>query len=217
MPPLPSIAGVIRYKHNYVNEDASAYMIRYFSYTGSGPVDTGEIDSFLNSSVMNVDIFAPFVGAGIGSCHGALTTGEDLSSDTGAEYSVTQDWVGTNTGTAMPSSAAVCVSETILRRYRGGHPRTYMMVGSASDYASSSIKMWQPSFLSNIQSGWDDFLADFPYTIGSRTWNPVNVSYWETVGGDRVLRTTPVVDDIVGFIARDRVCSQRRRLGKIGG
>lgn len=217
MPPLPTIPGVVRYKHNYVNEDASAYMIRYFSYTGSGAIDSGELEAFLDETVMNVDIFAPFVGASIGSEHGALTTLEDLSSDTGAEYSMTQDWTGTNTGTALPASAAVCVSEEITRRYRGGHPRTYMMVGSASDYATSSIKMWQAAFLSNIQAGWDAWMADFPFTVGSRTWNPVNVSYWETVAGERVLRATPQVDLITSMIARDRVCSQRRRLGKIGG
>lgn len=217
MPPLPNIAGVVRRKHAYHKFDADAMVIDYWAYTGADPVDETEINAFINETVMNVDIFAPWVGASTADESGGLTVVEDLSSDTGAVYTLEQNWVGTNTGEAVPASAAVCVSETISRRYRGGHPRKYMMTGSASDYATSSIKMWQASFITNIQSGFNDFLADFPFTTGSRTWTPVSVSYWETVGGVRTLRPTPLVDLITGYIVRDRVCSQRRRLGKIGG
>jgi hypothetical protein len=92
-----------------------------------------------------------------------------------------------------------------------------MMVGTASDFLTGSTKFWQAAFLANVQAGWTAFLAAFPLTIGSRTYNPVNVSYWETVAGVRTLRTTPVVDLIVGYLVRERVCSQRRRLGKVNG
>ncbi len=43
------------------------------------------------------------------------------------------------------------------------------------------------------------------------------MSYYETVGGVRTVRPTPLVDPILVDIAKVRVCSQRRRLGRVGG
>jgi hypothetical protein len=91
-----------------------------------------------------------------------------------------------------------------------------MMVGGDGDLASGSSKFWQASFLANIQTGFNTFIGLFPHVLPFGTINPVNVSYYETVGGVKTVRPTPLVDVITGYIAKDRVCSQRRRLGKIG-
>ena len=62
--------------------------------------------------------------------HGTITLTDvqcvDLSSDTGFDAVATGNNVGTATGTALSSNAAICWSWKISRRYRGGHPRTYI-------------------------------------------------------------------------------------------
>jgi hypothetical protein len=217
MPPLPSPGQVVKLEYNYASDDAVATNIFHFAYSGAGSLSIGELAAFNSSTEIATNISAPYIGASLAATHGIDSFITDLSTDVGVTGVLAYDWVGTNTGSPMPASAAVCVSHEILRRYRGGHPRTYMMVGSASDYGVSSIKDWQTSFITNIQTGWSDFLAGFPLTISARTWTPVNVSYYETVGGVKTVRPTPLVDLIVAHVTRTRICSQRRRLGKIGG
>lgn len=214
---MPSPGQVVRLDFRYTSDDAAATNVMYFGYTGAGAVSLAELTDFIESSAMVDDLPAAYVGACNTGTVGVTSTATDLSSETGAVFEHILGWTGGNTGEALPASAAVCVSDTILRRYRGGHPRTYMLCGTAGDFVSGSVKDWQAEFLVNIQNDWNSFMADFPLTIGARTWTPVNVSFWETVGGVRTLRATPLVDLIVGKVARSRICSQRRRLGKVGG
>lgn len=216
MPALPSPGNVVKYEYNYGKDDVQATNIFYFSYTGASGLSLSELEAFAVSTQMG-DIAAPYVGASTTDQVSMESKMTDLSSDVGPTYSFTPGWTGTNMGENIPANAAVVVSHEILRRYRGGHPRTYMMAGTAGDFVSGSIRNWQASFLSNIQAGFSAFAADFPFTLGARTWQWVNVSYWETVGGVRTLRTTPLVDVVISAVARDRICTQRRRLGKVGG
>lgn len=217
MAPVPSPGQVVRLDWNYSTDGALATNVMYFSYSGAGALSPAELTAFATSSAMTSDLEAPYVGAAPGYTQGQPSKFQDLISDMGAVVEHTDSWSGTNTGSALPTSASVLVSDEILRHYRGGHPRTYMMVGLASDIAIANNTQWQTTFLANIQAGWTAFMADFPLSIGSRTYNPVNVSFWETVAGVKTLRATPLVDLITSKIVRTRVCSQRRRLGKVGG
>ena len=92
-----------------------------------------------------------------------------------------------------------------------------MMCGSSTVLLGSSVKDWQAAFLTNIQNGFNTFMGLFPYNAAFATWNPVSVSYYETVGGVKTVRTTPLVDLIIGKTVRERISSQRRRLGRVGG
>jgi len=217
MPPLPSPGNVVKVVASWHLEDAHAENILYFQYSGAPGLSTAELTSFLTSGAMAGDLLAPFVGASVATVVFDGYVATDLSTPTGVVVGQTFSFTGTNTGNPLSASQAVCVSHEIARRYRGGHPRTYMMVGSASDFLSGSIKFWQAAFLSNIQNGWTAFVAAFPFTAMGRSWQFVNVSYYETVGGVKTVRPTPLVDPILSTIARERVCNQRRRLGKVGG
>lgn len=216
MPPLPSPGNVVKYEYAYGTDEVTAINILYFQYTGSPGLSSAELEAFAVSTQLG-DLAAPYVGAAVDTVVSKVSKMTDLSSDIGPVYSFTPGWTGTNTGDILSASNAVCVSHEILRRYRGGHPRSYMMVGAAGDFVSGSSRLWQASFLNNIQNGWDTFVEDFPFTLGTRTWQFVNVSYWETIAGVRTLRATPLVDVIVEAVARERICTQRRRLGKVGG
>lgn len=213
MPPLPPV-NVVKLEYAYSNEDASAINVMYFSWTGGTP-SAAQLEGFWDG--IAADLHAPYVGASVDTTHGTTQTLTDLSSDTGATYVGEDTWTGTLTGDVVSANNAVVVSHEINRRYRGGHPRSYLMVGSSSVLAGSSTKDWQATFLNNIQSGFDAFGSLFPYTEGDVTFAPCSVSYWETVAGVRTPRTDPLIDPITSYTVRARVCSQRRRLGRVGG
>jgi hypothetical protein len=215
LPALPSPGTVVKLVLKYHQDDGSAENIQYYSYTTASHASISDLSGLWGH--IATDFLAAYVGSSLAAVVMDSVTLTDLVSSTGAVYSTTPSFTGTNTGSVLPASAAVVVSHTIARRYRGGHPRTYMMVGSASDFATSSVKDWQASFLTNIQNGWNSYQALFPYNAGLGTWNRVNVSYYETVGGVRTVRATPLVDLISADVAKVRVSSQRRRLGKVGG
>ena len=219
MPPLPSPGMVVKMVLQYHQDDGAAENIFHFQYTNPSQATSANMGGLW--AFMETDFLAAYVGASLAAVTMDKVTLTDLSSSSGAEYTTTPSFTGTNTGSVLPASAAVCVQHVIARRYRGGHPRTYMMVGSASDFATSSVKDWQASFLTNIQNGWNSFNALFPFSTAGGIWSRCNVSYYETVivGGvpTRQVRATPLVDTIESDIAKVRVCSQRRRLGKIGG
>lgn len=215
MPALPSPGQVFKTIYKYHADDCIAENINYFSYDGASGISAADLASFFGA--VATDWNAPYVGAASTNTNGDDVQLIDLSSSTGAEDTEVNTWTGTNTGGTLPGSVAVCVSDVISRRYRGGHPRNYMMVGLGNDFESSSMKFWQAGFLTNIQNGWNSFMALFPVTIGAHIIRPVNVSYYETVAGVKTVRPTPLVDVIHEKIARDRVCTQRRRLGRIGG
>lgn len=215
MPALPSPGQVVRCDFRYANEDVSAENIFYFAYDGVGPITILELDSFIAGIV--TDWNAPYVGAALGSCNGTEIHAVDLSSSVGSVVDFANTWAGTNMGLVIPASNSVVVSDTILRRYRGGHPRNYLMVGGAGDFLAGSIKMWQAAFLTNIQNGFNTFNGLFPRSDSGRHWTRVNVSFYETVAGVKTVRAVPLVDTIIDSVVKDRVSSQRRRLGKVGG
>lgn len=215
MPALPSPGQVVKLEYSYTLEDAPATNIFYFRYGGGSAITVAQLED-LDAGLIT-QLQGCYVPAAIAACVGSELKYTDLSIDTGAEYSVSHMWSGTNMGEALPASVAVCVSDSIARRYRGGHPRTYQMVGSAGDFVSGSVRTWQASFLANLQTAWDDFMGLFPLTVDGMVIQPVNVSYYETVGGVKTVRPTPVVDVIYAKICKERICTQRRRLGRVGG
>jgi len=219
MPPLPSVPNVIKIITSSTRSDAPVENIFHMSWSGSTP-NSGGLASFLT------DVWAPAWDTVIiaeGSTD-AVTVGHeaiDLTSPTGASGSITDTASGTRTGDFAPSSAAVLASWEINRRYRGGHPRSYLPFGTAGTYEASSARLWDTSFIADVQTKMNTFLAAVQgHDIGGTEYsNLVNVSYYDKVITPLApfRRVTPVVDTITSVIVRQRICSQRRRLGKVGG
>lgn len=213
MPPLPAVPGVCKILTAGNLYDGEWLNIWHLAYTGDAP-DTGTLVSYLSTYWM------PLWDTWFGDDASTESTTSshimiDLSSDLGAEGSVSDSQAGARTGDVAPVSSAVMGSMEIDRRYRGGHPRKYLPLGTAGTYKSASSKFWDPGFVSAVQGHGETFIAAVAgKTVGSTNFGGlVNVSY-VSAGARRV---TPVVDAIVGITIRDRICSQRRRLGKIGG
>lgn len=209
MPPLPSPGKVIKMTLGGSVEDSDFENIFHIGYTGTAPTST-QLEALQEA----IEAGYEYIYSHNGSTSLTLTSVKlvDLSSDTGAEYETTFSVAGTVDGTVNPANVATVVSWEILRRYRGGHPRIYLMTGSSDTFATGSTRIWQPSYIANIQNDCISYLAAVAAATvtGVGPFFPVNVSYWS----GKELRGTPVVDIIQTAVSRTRVCSQRRRTGK---
>jgi hypothetical protein len=212
MPPLPVVPGVVKMVAAGHNSDANFLNIYHVQYSG-GPPNVSDLTSFHGDILTQIE----YIYIHNGSADLSLDSVEytDLASNVGATTTIAVGTAGTVTGNVLPMSASVVVSHEILRRYRGGHPRTYLPLGTANTLEGSSTKDWQTSFLTNTQNDFEAFrTATAAGVHGSVNWLGLcNVSYID--GG--IQRVTPVVDLVIGSVARPRICSQRRRLGKVGG
>lgn len=149
---------------------------------------------------------------------------EDLSSDTGASGENGSSLAGTRDGGDLPASAAAVINYLISRRYRGGHPKGFWP--SMTDADISTPQLWSDDALGSItESG--QLLINAVIAAawgGAGLVQQVNVSYHEgftsvqnpvTLRWRNIpkVRATPVVDVVTSMAARQRIGSQRRRLG----
>ena len=132
----------------------------------------------------------------------------DLASDTGAVGESAVNLTGTAEDAGAVASACVLTSWSILRRYRGGHPRTYfpaLAVGAQADPGT-----------------WDGgVVADFTSAIGSLNEILGTVSSTDTTLTTQCVvsyvlakayRTTNVTFAVSGGTVSNRIRTQRRWL-----
>lgn len=212
MPPLPVVPNVVKLVVGGTYHDAKWLNIYHVLWSGTAPTA-----SALTAWIGYLSSNAGPLYADEMSVDNELTSWEatDLTTDTGATATVPDSIFGVRTGDFMPAGVAMVASLEISRRYRGGHPRKYLPWGTAGTMASGSTKDWDSGFISDCQTKFTDFLSQLiGGTYGGCNFvDNVSVSY--VTGGAR--RVTAVVDPIISSIIRQRICSQRRRLGKVGG
>lgn len=209
MPALPDVAQVLRITLSGDNEGSEWLNVFHVSYA-STPMTPSDLITVLNDfEIAYKNRFLPLLSVGL-----RLTAGKavDLTSSTApvAEESFT-DSGSVTTGTSLPASAAAGISWVISRRYRGGHPRTYIPGLTSADLQSGTTNTLAATFQGNLQSAAGSFLADIEAIgVGGRTYVPVCVHYFR----HGALLTPPLVDNITGAAVHPRMDSQRRRLGK---
>lgn len=193
----------------------------HFTYTG-GPPSAADCLSIGNA-----------VSAAVGSHLVSLLSSSyelfevevtDLSSSTGAQNTSTTAQVGTRAGAPGPASLCALMDHHILRRYRGGKPRTYLPFGVDGDITNE--RTWATAFATAMATGWSGFIAACLAITGGTTAiaNFVQVSYFQsfTAVTDPITGRTkdkpklrvggPVVDVITSSTLRPELGSQRRRL-----
>lgn len=134
----------------------------------------------------------------------------DLSSLTGAVGTNTSAITGTGgaAGT-IPVSACAVVSWKTSLHYRGGHPRTYFPLRTASDFTAG--KTLTTTYTSALASAAAAYLTAFnAITSGSLIITFVMVSYFT----HHSLRSQGTPFAITSSAVHTRLDSQRRRLGK---
>src|SRR5215469_8191851 len=124
-------------------------VIAHFSYTGGPP------------SVADCETIAGNWGGQLGNHINAIYPTDwkvteveciDLTSPTSSTATATISIDGLSTSPASPAQAALLLHKTISRRYRGGHPRTYMP-GPAQDQQLNR-NTWLDTAASQIEGAW---------------------------------------------------------------
>ena len=221
---LPFAPSVIRVKLFYTNQVRTNAILNtlHFRYTGAAATDAEMATLASNIAGYWAATLAADTNTTV-----ALTTVEtrDLSSDMGTLGT----WTGTNAGarsdTINSAQAALLVTYTIPRTYRGGKPKTFLPVGDA--IALLNEGNWESSFVSSVQTKLDTFLADILADASAVTFtDQVNVSYYEppnvlvinpVTGRARTVstqRATAQIDTITTVTCQPQVACQRRRTGR---
>lgn len=133
----------------------------------------------------------------------------DLSSDLGEEGTATGSTAGGLAGAPLPANVCVCWSWKIARRYRGGHPRTYI-AGTHSSQVSNANTLTPGARTAHLAAATALRTAINSIPVIGSTARLVCVHY---VRGKAVL-PVPLVSDVLSAAVDDRLDSQRRRLGR---
>jgi hypothetical protein len=219
MPALPNVPGVVRIglKMSY-GEDIDVVNRFFVSYGGSDPTAT-ELDTF--AGVIGGDWVTNVMGNLVSTLTMESVTCTALYSSSGAEVTVPVAGSGAAGPPGVTAGAACVVSHHIARRYRGGHPRTYLAGGPVS--ALNDPQTWGSVFIGSIQSDFGTWTGNVVAAgwAGAGTLAFVNVSYYfgftnHTYPSGRVRpiptpRLTPLVDLVSGFTVNHKLGSQRRR------
>lgn len=210
MPVLPPVNQVMKFRISGHDGGALFNNLFYFSYAGGTTPTNTQMDILCGNLLSGY-------AAMIGTSRYATTTqseaceGEDLTTTSSAVGSNANVTPGTNPSEPTPAQTCLLVSHTIARRYRGGHPRTYLpgmctaTIQDSQHWTSSTIASQQTLYNSMISN----FLTDISTALGG-TPAYVNVSYFS----GHALRVTPVVDTISGSTLQGELATQRRRVGR---
>lgn len=217
MPPLPPVAGVV--KVALVGTDSGGFPwanIIHVAYSGSPPVAGG---------VQGLgDLAAAGWGTNMSPMQSTGTTFEsatvtDLSSADGATFEVVLAQAGTREGAIIPGSAAFLISYPgTTPRYRGGHPRQYLLAGVQPDLLDEAH--WTDDFVSACQDAWATFIAGITNIVVDSTafGDQVAVSYYttdySTTPHTRVRKTVPSVIVLPTINGNSELASQRGRIGR---
>jgi hypothetical protein len=221
MPALPSFTGGMRVAFKWiVGSDPVALSRIFLTYSGIAPTPADLItlaDVFVTSFTTNLqDKFATTNGL-------EQVEITDLSSPTGAVCeSTTGPVMGTEAGETLPGATCLLILYGLDRRYRGGHPRSYVPAFTHEDLDTE--QSWEPGSLTAFIPAWTDFIESAVGSMwaGGGVPTNVNVSYFEgftpvqnpiTLRWRNVpkVRTTPVVDTIASISANTAPCFQTRR------
>jgi hypothetical protein len=221
MPVPPDHPFVLRTRTFWkLGSDLNAQSRMHFAYTGTAPSDASCVTLATSAYASAVTNLVPLLGTE-SSLAGVEFT--DLTSTSAGTGEHLHDTTGTRSGSDTPAGAAVLMNIQISRRYRGGKPRVYWPLGTASDidtptnWLSGSVS----AFLAGVAQYIDDIIA---LTNAGTTLGPlVNISNYasfNTVGPDLEgrfkyppkLRAVAISPDVfAGISINPRIASQRRR------
>jgi len=218
--PLPPVPQHIKVSITGTTDATDAIpwaVVLYFRYTG-GPPAPADVAALAADIITAWTAWVPPLQNTSIVMRDVVVT--DLSSTSGAEAKVPATVAGTRAGVQQPANVAVLVSYPVVTRYKGGHPRTYLLAGVAGDTLNAS--QWTAAFVTNVTTDWRSFLtAVIGSTSGTTTIAALSaVRYYgkflPNSGPPRYRLTTPVASDLVVNQATVDVemASQRRRIGR---
>jgi hypothetical protein len=207
MAPLPNVPGVVRVSLEGIATSRNWANVFHVRYTGTPPTPTSLNDYLTAWLGVVASELAPLMDS---STQITGATAVDLTSNTSASAEASTLVVGSRDGLLIPSSAAFLVNYNSSFRYRGGHPRTYYIVGVQDDLNNQSS--WDDTFTNAMQSFATNMLGYLGTGVvsGTNYTQQCAVSYRE----NNLPRVTPLVMPIAVATANSGVASQRRRMRK---
>jgi hypothetical protein len=204
LPPVPNVIRVVLTGETSQRNWANVFHV---AYTGTAPTVEALNDyatAFLNIVATEL---CPLMDTNT-SIEGCQCT--DLTSATAAQTESASSHPGTRTGAVLPASVAGLVTYNSSFRYRGGHPRTYYLVGVDSDLADQSN--WTFDFTSQMQI----FASNMLTYLGAGLIDATNYTQQVAVSyvADKVARVTPLVMPISVANMQTGMATQRRRMRK---
>jgi hypothetical protein len=215
---LPPVAKVIRV--DFFQSYAANTRVRdriFLQYSGAlSSADLATILTTIDTAWLNNIVPLQNVGTTLTSIMGT-----DLSSNTAPQVVRSTSRVGTRAAPGLPSGSAFIIRFKIARRYRGGHPRFYIVGPSTNDVTNGNQVL--AASIAAYQNGFNAFVAACvagpPAAVG--TLVHVNVHYFSGFrnvtfpsGRTRPVPTAlavPTVDTVIGYSTNPLVGSQRRR------
>lgn len=217
MPPLPNVPNVLKVEFAGTDSGGRPWAnVTHFQWSGATP------------SVSMCQGFADQLGTSwatyMAPLQPAATSLEtvkvtDLSSSMGASFEASVPTAGTREGAFLPASAAALVSYPGAGpRYRGGHPRQYLLVGVQADLVDEAH--WTTDFVTAFEDGWRNEMTVYVGDVidGTTIDTQCAVSYYTTdyatIPHTRIRKTVPDVYVISSYVGQPQLASQRSRIGR---
>jgi hypothetical protein len=219
MPALPAVARVVRVDVAFsIPGDNNAEFRKFLQYTGV--LTAGDAQTWV--SAIHAAFNTRMAGQLYTGCTLKQTTLTDLSSSSAAQAFDATPHAMANANTSLPSGLAMVIKARIARRYRGGHPKTYLP--GVPNALLVGGNQWSAAGMAGIIAAWNLWISDCltSVPIAAAPATEVNVSYYEgfvatpTPSGryrniPRLRPGGPVVDVILGHAINSTAASQRRR------
>jgi hypothetical protein len=215
--PLPAVPNVLRMVIGGLTGTYDWDNVLHWQYAGPAP-SASTLTTFAGGTATNWQSdMAPEVPSPTSLTKVTIT---DLSSESAAEG----EWVGGIAGTRgddpLPGNAAGLISYPVVNaRYRGGHPRSYLVVGGVADIEDPAH--WSTAFTAEYQAHWRSFTSATGgfAAAGMTIVSQVAVSY---VGKYKPLvpGTNYPTPEILSFggtstgVSHQELASARRRIGR---
>lgn len=204
---LPAVPGVLRIALRGAFGTGEWANIYHFAFSGGPATDP---DCATMASQTRTAWGTNFLGAYPPIVTLTSVTVEDLTSSSAGVGAWAGSDIGTGTSRPVPANVCMLVKHTIGRRYRGGHPRTYLP--GPNDAILSTPTQWDASAVATIQGFFNTFISDVETTTLPSITFPLHVSVSYFTGHSQ--RLTPVVDPVLGSTVETMVATQRRRVGR---
>lgn len=218
MPPLAPVPNVLKVVLQGNTSTTGEYPwanILHFEYSGTAP-------SSATCVTIAGDIHSAWATNMAPECPSTtvenFTSVTDLTSATSGSGESLTSTAGSRGDDEIPANAAMLVSYPVSTRYRGGHPRTYLVVGGNADFLDAAH--WSSAFTAECQTHWQAFLnAVLAISVsGCVISSLVAVSYVskEVNPTPPYRRPTPLVFplSVASATTSEQMASQRRRIGR---
>jgi hypothetical protein len=207
MPPLPNVPAVVRVSLEGTVQGRNWANVFHVRYTGTEPTPTS-LSNYLTAwlGVVATEI-APLMDTT------TLITGAtavDLTSNTAASAEASLATPGTRAGDLLTANVATLVNYNSSFRYRGGHPRTYYLLGVNADLETANS--FTNAFVADVQTFATNMLGYLGTGVvsGTNYTTQCAVSYRE----GNAPRVTPLVMPIAVATVQAGCATQRRRMRK---